>query len=50
MSLEKEYTGTFILGATTPTYDLESKPENFADTAGISASDVKKQQKVFLEI
>lgn len=25
---EKEYTGTFTLGATTPTYDLESAPEN----------------------
>lgn len=29
MSQEKEYTGTFTLGATTPTYDLESEPENF---------------------
>lgn len=25
---EKEYTGTFTLGATTPTFDLESAPEN----------------------
>lgn len=29
MGMEKEYTGTFTLGATTPTYDLESDPENF---------------------
>lgn len=29
MSQEKEYTGTFTLGATTPTYDLESVPVNF---------------------
>jgi tRNA pseudouridine55 synthase len=29
MSQEKEYTGTFTLGATTPTYDLESEPTNF---------------------
>jgi len=29
MSMEKEYTGSFTLGATTPTYDLESEPENF---------------------
>ena len=29
MAQEKEYTGTFTLGATTPTYDLESEPENF---------------------
>lgn len=25
---EKEYTGTFTLGSTTPTFDLESTPEN----------------------
>lgn len=25
---EKEYTGTFTLGATTPTYDLESEPQD----------------------
>jgi tRNA pseudouridine55 synthase len=29
MAKEKEYAGTFTLGAVTPTYDLESKPENF---------------------
>ncbi len=29
MGMEKEYTGTITLGATTPTYDLESEPENF---------------------
>lgn len=29
MGMEKEYTGTITLGATTPTYDLESSPENF---------------------
>jgi tRNA pseudouridine55 synthase len=29
MAAEKEYTGHFVLGATTPTYDLESKPEHF---------------------
>ncbi|MEI6266100.1 MAG: tRNA pseudouridine(55) synthase TruB [Sphingobacteriia bacterium] len=27
MGMEKEYTGTFTLGAITPTYDLESAPE-----------------------
>jgi tRNA pseudouridine55 synthase len=26
MGMEKEYTGSFILGAVTPTYDLESEP------------------------
>lgn len=29
MAREKEYTGTFTLGAVTPTYDLESQPEDF---------------------
>jgi tRNA pseudouridine55 synthase len=29
MAQEKEYTGTITLGAVTPTYDLESKPEAF---------------------
>ncbi|WP_051416586.1 tRNA pseudouridine(55) synthase TruB [Asinibacterium sp. OR53] len=31
MGMEKEYTGTFTLGAVTPTYDLESEPENSKD-------------------
>ena len=36
MAREKEYTGTFTLGATTPTYDLESEPENIQSTAALS--------------
>lgn len=36
MAREKEYTGTFTLGATTPTYDLESEPENSKSTAALS--------------
>src|SRR2546425_9642049 len=35
MGMEKEYTGTFTLGATTPTYDLESEPGNFKTTANL---------------
>ena len=31
MAQEKEYTGTFTVGATTPTYDRESDPENMKD-------------------
>jgi tRNA pseudouridine55 synthase len=31
MLQEKEYTGIFTLGATTPTYDLEGIPANFKD-------------------
>ncbi len=36
MGMEKEYTGTFTLGATTPTYDLESEPENVRSTEHLS--------------
>ena len=37
MAAEKEYTGTFTLGATTPTYDLESVPVPKADYIDISS-------------
>lgn len=40
MAKEKEYTGTFTLGATTPTYDLESEPENFKPFEGLSAESI----------
>ena len=36
MGMEKEYTGTFTLGSTTTTYDLEKEPENFKDTAHLT--------------
>jgi tRNA pseudouridine55 synthase len=36
MAQEKEYTGTITLGAITPTFDLESEPENFKDTSSIT--------------
>ncbi|WP_143307754.1 tRNA pseudouridine(55) synthase TruB [Chitinophaga vietnamensis] len=38
---EKEYTGTFTLGATTPTFDLESEPQHFKDTSGIDDAALK---------
>lgn len=47
MAREKEYTGTIILGATTPTYDLESIPENFKDATGITAEQVVMAAKKF---
>src|SRR4051794_25394641 len=40
MGMEKEYTGTFTLGATTPTYDLESKPENLTDISQLSLQEI----------
>ncbi|HEY4156362.1 MAG TPA: tRNA pseudouridine(55) synthase TruB [Puia sp.] len=36
MSQEKEYTGTFTLGATTASDDLENDPGNFKDYSGIT--------------
>ena len=48
MAREKEYTGTITLGATTPTYDLESKPENFKSLENISEGKIKSATKSFL--
>jgi tRNA pseudouridine55 synthase len=47
MAQEKEYTGTIVLGATTPTYDLESIPENFKDCRHITPEDVVAATKTF---
>lgn len=33
---EKEYTGSFFMGAVTSTYDLESEPENFKDLSALT--------------
>ncbi len=41
MGMEKEYTGSFTLGATTPTYDLESKPGNFKDIFHLTEEKIK---------
>jgi tRNA pseudouridine55 synthase len=41
MAQEKEYTGTITLGATTPTYDLESEPQNFKPFDYISAGQLQ---------
>jgi len=40
MAAEKEYTGTFILGYTTPTYDLESEPVPHAPYQHLSMHDL----------
>jgi len=42
MGQEKEYTGTFTLGATTPTFDLESAPEDFRPLDGITEADLRQ--------
>lgn len=48
MAQEKEYSGSFTLGATTPTYDLESEPENFKPTDHISEKDIKSAVVKFI--
>jgi len=47
MAQEKEYTGTFTLGATTPTYDLESKPGNFLPFENITNEQMEIVSKQF---
>lgn len=47
MAAEKEYTGTFTLGAVTPTYDMESTPTDIKDTSGITAEDIRAVAKKF---
>ena len=42
MAQIKEYTGSFTLGATTPTYDLESSPENFREYQQITEDQLKE--------
>ncbi len=48
MSLEKEYTGSMTLGATTPTYDLESEPGDFKSTEGITIPQIRAMTKKFI--
>jgi tRNA pseudouridine55 synthase len=47
MAQEKEYTGTFTLGATTPTYDLESEPENFKPIEHITEKQINEATAPF---
>jgi tRNA pseudouridine55 synthase len=44
---EKEYTGIIHLGATTPTYDLESEPENFKSTDNLTEEQIREATKAF---
>jgi tRNA pseudouridine55 synthase len=44
---EKEYTGTLVLGATTPTYDLESEPEQLFATDHLTENQIKEACKQF---
>ena len=48
MAQEKEYTGTFTLGAITPTYDLESKPGNIKSIENISQEKINAAAQKFI--
>jgi tRNA pseudouridine55 synthase len=48
IGLKKEYTGIIHLGATTPTYDLESAPENKKDISAITQDEIESVRKTFL--
>lgn len=45
---EKEYTGTFTLGAITPTFDLESTPGHFMSLEGITEEQMHLTAQGFL--
>jgi tRNA pseudouridine55 synthase len=47
MAQEKEYTGTITLGAVTPTYDLESKPEKSLPFEHITLSQLQETAVFF---
>ena len=47
MAQEKEYTGNITLGATTPTYDLESEPQDIKSLEGISEEMIQKATEQF---
>src|ERR1700709_1827077 len=44
---EKEYTGTMILGATTPSYDMETEPDTKFDISHITEDEIKEACKQF---
>lgn len=46
--LDKEYTGTFYLGETTPSYDLETEADNVFDTSHIRNNDILEAAGTFL--
>ena len=45
---EKEYIGTFTLGATTPSYDLETEVDAIFPTAHIKFENIKAASKKFI--
>jgi tRNA pseudouridine55 synthase len=48
MAKEKEYTGSFTLGAITPTYDRESTPSHHKDTSAITEAQLHEATHSFI--
>ena len=48
MAREKEYTGTFTLGATTPTFDLESSPEALKEYQHLTDAQIRQATLQFV--
>jgi tRNA pseudouridine55 synthase len=46
--MEKEYTGTFMLGATTPSFDLEKEIDNTFDISEITEQQILDASKMFV--
>ena len=44
----KEYEATIKLGAVTPSYDLETEPQDFKDTSSVTENDVAECLKSFI--
>jgi len=45
---KKEYTGELTMGATTPSYDLETEIDNRYDISNISERDISSKTKLFI--
>jgi tRNA pseudouridine55 synthase len=48
MGMNKAYTGSLVLGATTASYDLEQEPENFKSVDLITASEIQLATQQFI--
>ena len=50
MAAEKEYTGTFLLGQTRPSHDLETEPDAFFDAGHITEQMAKETAGSFIGV
>lgn len=48
MGLEKEYTGTFVVGQTTPSHDLETEASDAVDISGITTERIQQSAASFV--